>query len=634
VKVGGRKQEAWMDFVLSLPRHERVEHMACVVGQDEAAIRAVRSKAPARSDGRKPLGFAGLFTQWHGRPPRDDEWPVPRRRASGGFSWTLPERTLLASLVGQHGLVDLAKILTSRLRQITGQANAARSPVSVQNQLSRLGLEASDVVGGLTIQQAGVEIGSLQVVRGAVDRGDLPVGRVGRLLVIPYKAWSAWKASRRPAPPGYVVLASIKGPLGIRSDKLPEFAKLGYIPTAVLCHPDPGRGQHSGKRGVWYIDPEVAKQLVADRKAGRPMPWQGKPLLGNLKITWNLWQERQHPASCETCAAIWGLEGAPADFDSYVSRYAPLAHGAKRHLTRVWSPGLDLQDIVRQSKRSLAHVARAIENGQLCTRIEGGRKYASQSDVTLWIERGSPAGDRTNDWLALTTASERYGFMMADLQAMIATGQLASRIVPAGPDRGGLQVPWKQVANLRDATGFTEEEAAAKARVSIEEFRELLEGVNWRGTKGIPLVTVQAVIKRLQSHQGLTPAEAAKQVGRSITWVNARIADGTVRVYRTAWSTRLYFTDIGLKNLQAAASIPRKNLATPKGWMNKSEAAIFAGVSITTMLRWCDEQLVTTWVMSHGTWIEPGSLKAQARRYWANSRFVRDRRPAWLKAEA
>ena len=135
-----------------------------------------------------------------------------------------------------------------------------------------------------------------------------------------------------------MLLTSIKKALSIRSDKLSEFARAGHIPTAKRCNPYGTKGP-STQFGTWWIDKKVAAKLVADRRAGRPMPWHGKPNPDNLRVTFKLWQKRKHPASCKTCAAIWGKKGAPRTFDDYALRYPPLAHGAKTASNPSLEPG-------------------------------------------------------------------------------------------------------------------------------------------------------------------------------------------------------------------------------------------------------------------------------------------------------
>ncbi len=211
------------------------------------------------------------------------------------------------------------------------------------SRINLIGLQSGDVLGGITVADAGREAGSTAVVHQAIQKGTLAAHKVGRLLVIPHEAWAAWKARHAAPPEGWVRLSTLRQPLGIRSDKLSEFARMGYVPGAVRCNPFGVPGP-STQFGTWYIDPKTAGRLLADRRAGRPMPWHGKPLLDNLRVTYKLWAQRRHPATCATCAAIWGEAGPPADFEDYVARYPALAHGAKRHLTLPWSPGLTVAD--------------------------------------------------------------------------------------------------------------------------------------------------------------------------------------------------------------------------------------------------------------------------------------------------
>lgn len=625
------RSEPWVAFVAAAPSGTRVHDLAAVVGQPIEVVDSIRHSTSRPQMPAQRCEFAELFARWHGRAPADSDWPVPRVM-NGRYEWQAPEIALMATFVGQMSVDDIAVALTARLRTITSDPTATRTKASIACALARSGLQTGDVLGGITVSEAGRQLGTEEPVRDAIRRRELKASKVGRLLVIPHAAWQRWMAGRRPPPDDFVSLASLKQSLAIKSDKLAEFAKLGYVPQAALFHANPG--QASSIRGTWYLPKVVAEQMLADRRAGRPMPWQGKPLMTNLRQTWRKWEPRKHPPTCETCARIWGASGAPAWWDEFVERYPPLELGAKRHLTRQWSPGLTPTAVARKAKRSLSNVIRAIQNGQLKARIENGKQFVAQSDATLWIARGAQSGERAHQWVALSTASDRYGFSVDELAAMIADKRLTSRIEPAGPGRGTTQVPWRQVAQLREDIGFTEEQAAAKVGVSVPELRDLLDGVQWRLQSAcIPLVTVQALVKRRQSNHGHTVEDAAAILDRSVTWVEQRLAEGVARLHKTRWSSRAYLTDLGLEALREAAVAGSAEWTPPSDWMICSQAAGLAAVSKTTLANWADQGLVTTAGTSRGPVYEPESVKTQARAYWATARFVRDLRPDWLKAE-
>ena len=245
-----------------------------------------------------PRSFAELFALWHGRHPEDDEWPAPAKAGGrGSYEWQPPELALLATLVGQIAMPNIVEALSARLRERTGDPSAKRSRQAVQQRVNQIGLQSRDVVGGITVSEAGREVGSLAIVQHAIRKSDLRAGRVGHLLVIPHEAWSEWKTRRVGPPEGYVRLSTIKAPLSIASDKLSEWARLGYVPTAIRCSPC-GTSGPSTQFGTWYIAEEAALQLIADRRSGKPMPWHGKPLLDNLRATFKLWQSRRHPRAC------------------------------------------------------------------------------------------------------------------------------------------------------------------------------------------------------------------------------------------------------------------------------------------------------------------------------------------------
>jgi hypothetical protein len=623
----------WQTFVVAWGGGARVDHLAQVLGVAPAAIQRLRARGAC--DGRPALGFPDLFAKWHGRPPRDEEWPPPAIRGGNrGYEWQPPELTLLASLVGRVGKAEIAQVLTTRLRQVTGDRKAVRQGVGLQLAMHRIGLQATDVVGGLTVAAAGREIGSRSILGHEIRQGRLAVRRVGRLLVIDHAEWARWKASRVLPPAGYVRLASIRRTLGLRSDKLSEWARQGFIPTAMRCTPV-GAGERSSKWGTWYLDGTVARKFVADRRAGRPMPWWGQGDVANLKVTWRLWQTRQHPASCPTCRQIWGAMGPPTTFEDYVTRYRPLAHGTKRHLSRVWVPGLTLAEVAVDAGVGISAVKRAVKRGLLrAGRIGRGPWSVSRTDATRWKARHCPTGDSVRSHLSFGLAGRLYGFTRAELDAHVASGRLQTRRIISGPSRGQSYLVKQQVRELRDELGFSEEAAARRVGVSVARLRVLLRGLEWRPAPRIPAVVVANAIKRRNSHQGLTIREAAIRLKQPVRWVLAQIRAGLVRPLRTKWDRRRrYITDTMFGRLQAA--ITQQPAAEPLSaeWLHLSQAALVAGVSGTTLIEWARRSEIQTRPSPTGRRYHRRSVKARARKFWAHPRSQRAERPAWLQAE-
>ena len=261
----------WQQFVLANGWKAHAHDMVVVLGQSFEDIQKVR-RTGACTRLPKAKGFSELFTLWHGRLPADEEWPIPMKMGvDNSYEWQGPELALLASLVGRLGVAEIAQVLTNRLREKTGDLSAERTDIAVQVRMNKIGLQTKDVLGGITTAEAGREIGSLAIINQAIHKKHLPAVQQGRLWVIPHEAWKAWKAKRIFPPKGYVLLTSIKEALSIKSDKLSEFARMGYIPTAIRCNPYGTKGP-STQFGTWYIDKKVANKLVADRRAGFPMP--------------------------------------------------------------------------------------------------------------------------------------------------------------------------------------------------------------------------------------------------------------------------------------------------------------------------------------------------------------------------
>ena len=365
------------------------------------------------------------------------------------------------------------------------------------------------------------------------------------------------------------------------------------------------------------------------------MPWHGKPLSDNLQVTYRLWQQRKHPAICKTCSEIWGQGGAPDRFEDYAVRYPPLAHGAKRHLTRPWNPGLTVAEVARKAGCSVGHVNRAIANGTLPASKQCRANFVTKTDATRWVSRGSPAGDTQKSWVSLRTARERYLFTDRDLNAFIASGALKTKLGTQGAMRGIVYVSKAQCAKLREEIGFSEQEAARRVGVTVPQLRNALQGVNWRGTGAIPLATIQAVTKRLQSNPGYTIEEAAAAVGQTAVWVEDRIRDGTVRLLRAKHQdNRLYLSEPMIKRLREASTRPVSRPAHQSGWLRLGEAALEAGVTTATIIKWAERRELERHAGSNGWRYPREGVRARARAYWRTCRFHRAAVPEWLAGEA
>lgn len=625
---------SWQQFVLTNGWRAQAYELAAVIGQSvEEVERVRRTGACARL--QKGKGFSELFSLWHGRQPNDKDWPLPRKMGSkGAYEWQGPEIAFLASLVGSLGVSDIAQTLTNRLRERTGDPGADRTAIAVQVRINKIGMQSKDVLGGITTTEAGREISSLAIVHQAIHKKQLRVVRVGRLWVIPHAVWKEWKAKRVFPPKGFVLLSSIRDALSIRSDKLSEFARMGYVPTAVRCNPYGTKGP-STQFGTWYIDKKVADKLLADRGAGRPMPWHGKPIADNLRATFKLWQKRKHPTSCKTCAEIWGKKGAPKSYEDYETQYPPLAHGAKRHLTREWNPGLTIPELAEYAGRSASYIRRAISNGMLETSLEGRRQYVSRTNATRWKARKCPTGDNEKSWISLDTANKQYLFTLRELRGYIASGKLKSKTGTDGAARDVVYVSRHQCGQLREKIGFTEEQAARRVGVTVARLRHLLEGVAWRKADGIPLATVQAAIKRLESREGYTIEEAAAKVGMTVQWVLARKQDGTIKVSQAKWDRRrVYITEPMLQRLQEAKQNPVERERFDADWLRLSDAAHEAGVSTTTLIHWAESGELDRRNSRVGWRYHRDAVRSQARRYWKSVRFHRANPPDWLLAES
>ena len=631
--IDATKLSDWESFVIENGWRAQAYELAHVVGQPVEAILRLRAKCVlSRLD--KPKNFADLFSLWHGRAPDDDDWPVPRKmRANGAYEWLPPEVALLASLVGQISQAAIAEVLTARLRERTGDSEAERTKTAVQVRTNKIGLQITDVVGGLTTAEAAREIGSFAIVNQMIDKGDLPTRRIGRLHLIPYAAWQEWKSKRVFPPDGYVQLSTIRDALGIKSDKLSEYARMGLIPTAIRCNPYGTKGP-STQFGTWWVSKKVADRLLADRRAGLQMPWHGK-YADNLRTTYKLWKKRKHPAECKICTEIWGESGVPENFEDYSARYPVLAHGAKRHLTRPWSPGITLEEVATQAGKTVGYVRQAIDNGVLATADIEGALLVSRTDATRWIARKSPSGESARSWMSLEAACDAYFFTMRELRGLIASGDLKTRKGCSGAAEEEQYVLRHQCGQLREKIGFTEEQAARRLGISATRFRHLVAGVDWRDAEKIPLATVQAVRKRLESRHGYTIEEAAAALGRTEGWVKEQIEKGATRVSRAKWDRRrLYITEPMLQRLRTASEQPVEVMKLGAEWLSLSEAALEAAVSLATLNAWGAKGELAYLEHKGGRHYHREAVRARARKYWEKPRLHRAIPPAWLQDAA
>src|SRR5438045_1746475 len=145
----------WTEFVLAHGGRSRVHELAAVVGRPTEDVQRLRNTGACRRQ-RKAKSFSELFSLCHGRAPEEEEWPLPRKwGARGRYEWQPPEVALLASLVGRLSAADIARTLTARLRERTGDLSAERSRQAVQVRVNLIGLQISkDVIGGVTTAEA------------------------------------------------------------------------------------------------------------------------------------------------------------------------------------------------------------------------------------------------------------------------------------------------------------------------------------------------------------------------------------------------------------------------------------------------------------------------------------------------
>lgn len=626
-------------FIIEHGYQARAYELAAVTGAPIPDIEALRNRGVCRrhpTRGKRGRDFAALFTLYHGRAPRDVEWPAPQK-AGTGYEWQQRDLEAVATLVGQLSLAEIAKVMTVRLRTMTGDRVAERSKASVQSALTRLGLQASDVVGGILLRDAAREIGSYAIVYQAIERKTLKARKVGRIFVIPYDAWAKWKASRTLAPEGWVRLSTLREPLGIKSDKLSEYARLGLVPTAIQCNAGCKGTGPSTQFGSWFIDPIQAKKLLDDRRDGRSMPWHGA-YEGNIRVCFKHWTARRHPISCQECKAIWGRARAPKTYEAFRVQYPSLSLSAKRHLTKKWALGLTLYEVERLSGCSTTRVHSAVNSGALASRGTKREIRVRNVDAKAWMRRGCPSGHRPTQWLAVPTAMARYGFAEQRLLRHIRAGTLRSRIGNAGAQRGQQMVLDAACADLRRRERYTPEEAAVRLKITAAQLPSVLKDLGWRRGSKVSHGMIAAALKRLHyTDQLFSINDAAAHLKRDVAWVQQRLDEGLVHLTRPSGHSGFAgFTPPAMAKLEARArrrGRPPLERKPGDDWLLLSTAASLAGVSTTTLIRIAYPPRVKVVVTERGKLYEHQGVLAVARTFWKTVRMTRERRPAWLLAE-
>lgn len=307
-----------------------------------------------------------------------------------------------------------------------------------------------------------------------------------------------------------------------------------------------------------------------------------KPRADNLKTTYQRWLDRRHPPECPDCTHIWGCQGPPESFEDYAKRYPQLAHGAKRHLTFEWDPGLTVAEVANIVGCSHEHVLEAIENGMLEALLIGDVHHVTRTNMTRWKAARAPAGDGARSWITLQGASERYGFSLDALRAMVASGELRHRRGDAGHGWGAVRVSRRQCWQLRDKLGYTVQEAAERLNVSVSLIEEHLSQAGWRRSgELLPYETVRLLSRRLARDRVVAQAKQECH----------------------------------------------------QGLVSAKEAMAIAAVSKATFYRWADEGLVPRLAGPSGARYRDEDVRRQARVYWGAARRQGQTPPAWLAQE-
>lgn len=603
--------------------------LGAVLRIDPRRVISMMGRIPHGRGEKKRMGFEQLFALYHGRAPTLVDWPPPRKIGNiRGYEWQQPEINQLISLVGVISLDEIAKVLTEQLVERTGDRRAIRSKVSVQNRMRALGLLSTDVVGGITASEAARRIGSYNVINSAIRAGRLGAFTVGRIMVIPWEGWSRFLEERGQVPEGYVRLASIRAALGISSDsKLPEFASAGYIPTAIKIK------AHSGPRAasIWYISAETAAKLVHDRRAGLPMPWQGKPLLANMLQSYKRWKQHRHPASCEECKEIWGKPGAPASEADFLARYPGLGSVQKRHITKRWVPGLTLSDVAKTAGVAYSGVLADVRGGQLKAKRVATRYVVTPSEMRRWMRWR--ARTKPDPMTNMERACSTYLFTAKEMKGLV-----SRKVVAMTQSEDGRQlVSIVDVVRARNARPIPLERVAIHLGLTLAELQPRIAPYGDTVRKGISLDILRRIKSEGARRKGVTIEAAAERLRKPVKWVQAFIDAGEVHPIQDA-AGQVLLTDNSVKRLHSLRHVkpPVSSRPAESGpWLSQMEAAKDGGVCQALIQRFRKQarrRIRTTKVLGK-VFLHQEDIRAVVARYWLSER-TRTRRdsppPAWI----
>lgn len=619
----------WRAFVVEHGWRARRDHLAYVLGQPVTAVdRACQNGACKRLP--RALTFSELFTRWHGRPPAEADWPPPVKRGRR-YEWQEREVLFAASLEGSIGTDQILRILTARLQKLTGDPTAQRRHGDLQRVRQRTGLQAGDLVGGMTTREAAKRAGiTKSLIHQEIRRGRLRTFRIGHRHVITERAFHDWQAPRLPAPPkGWVKLWDLERHVGISvgSSRLSWYAKQGLIPGAVFC---------AGHR--WWIAPERAAELRRRFRAGLPMPWHGRYTHPSVtRRSHDLWRRRRHEA-CAECRAIWKRAGGePASFADFHQRWPGIPERDKRHLTA--PDGLSATKAAESLGMDKHTLTAAIAARELEASKVIGRWVIRRAALRKWLaglhRRGAVAAPTTRkgyDVLTFKHAASRYWIDLDVLLNAAEDGRLP--VVPRHNGEPGVR-PTDVARLFAGARGLSLADAAHYARISKAQFLASARARGWR--PGEPITQRLAHEVRTRQHKPgwlLTYAEAARRLKRSVAWVRGAIAAGLLRPLRGVDRRQIV---LGRKAVDALIrkgvpkDLPRPKRGRPIEWLQGEQAADHAGVTISTVKRWHSLGRLVTEVRLDGTYYAKSSVERAATQYWATCRFKRAMPPAWLQ---
>ena len=232
--------------------------------------RARRAFKGRRRMDTRAMRYPALFEAYHGRPPRRSELPPPQYfRVRDSYAWSDEEE---AVLLEWHGLVpreELARKVTVKMREVTRDPAACRTPEAVQAHAGQMGLDGRYLHGKQGIISTAAARASgipFSLIYDAIEAQELTTFGEGKYRYITWSSWLPWRNNflRRRERRIKAVAALPEKTISTREAR----QRLG-IGESHLGRYLAGKILRAWKIGVWYISARSVEEVRQLRARGQ-----------------------------------------------------------------------------------------------------------------------------------------------------------------------------------------------------------------------------------------------------------------------------------------------------------------------------------------------------------------------------